>query len=96
MGTFTRSGQFRDRASFLEALRGKLAKLRDGVLRGFDERWEEGEPTRATLSGMGARVSFSVGASEWTCTADLPAWIPLPQASIEDKFDREFSDLKGL
>jgi hypothetical protein len=93
MGKFTREGTFKDREAFLAALRGKLEKLRDGVLRGATLEWADG---RASLEGFGARVVFQVGDSTWTCAADLPSFIPIPQRMIEAKFDEEFGELKGL
>jgi hypothetical protein len=93
MGQFKREGTFKDRAAFLAALRGKLEKLRDGVLRGATLEWEDG---RASLEGFGARVAFQVGDSTWTCAADLPSFIPIPLRMIEAKFDEEFGELKGL
>ena len=97
MGSFTRTGTFKDQSAFVSALKVKIAKLKDGALRGMGERWEEaaGGP-KATLSGFGVSVVFQVRAADWTCDADIPSWLPIPQASIEEKFDREFSDLKGL
>ena len=93
MGSFKREGQFKNREAFLAALKGKLEKLRDGVLRGATLEWAEG---RATLEGFGARVDFTIGDSTWSCAADLPAFIPIPQRMIEAKFDKEFGELKGL
>ena len=96
MGSFTRSGRFQDRAKFVAALREKLAKLKDGAMRGLSETWEEGPVTTATLSGFGARLAFTVGAGDWKCEAELPLWLPIAQSTIEEKFDRELEDLKGL
>ena len=93
MGTFTRQGEFKQRDAFLAALRKKLEKLRDGVMRGATLEWVDGT---ATLEGFGARVVFQVGDSTWTCAAELPAFIPIPQRMVEEKFDREFEDLRGL
>jgi len=93
MGTFTREGEFKDRAAFLAALRGKLEKLRDGTLRGTTLAWSDAE---ASLEGFGAKVVFRVGESRWTCAAELPSFIPIPQRMVEAKFDEEFGELKGL
>lgn len=93
MGTFTREGTFKDREVFLAALRGKLEKLRDGVLSGATLEWADG---RASLEGFGARVVFRVDGARWSCEADLPSFIPIPQRMIEAKFDEEFAELRGL
>jgi len=93
MGIFTREGEFKNREAFLAALRGKLDKLRNGVMRGATLEWAGDQ---ATLEGFGARVVFRVGDSKWACDAELPAFIPIPQRMIEAKFDEEFADLKGL
>jgi hypothetical protein len=93
MGTFTREGQFKNRGAFLAALRGKLEKLRDGTLKGTLLAWTDAE---ATLEGFGAKVVFRVGEASWTCEAQLPVFIPIPQRMVEEKFDREFEALKGL
>jgi hypothetical protein len=91
--TFTREGAFKNREAFLAALRGKLEKLRDGTLKGSTLAWTD---TGASLEGFGARVVFQVGESKWTCAAELPSFIPIPQRMVEEKFDREFEDLRGL
>jgi len=93
MGKFTRNGEFKNREAFLAALRGKLEKLRDGTLRGSTLTWSE---TGASLEGFGARVVFQVGDSKWSCAAELPSFIPIPQRMVEAKFDEEFAELKGL
>ncbi|HZN62115.1 MAG TPA: hypothetical protein VFC90_06890 [Planctomycetota bacterium] len=93
MGKFTREGEFKNREAFLAALRGKLEKLRDGTLRGSTLTWSE---TGASLEGFGARVVFQVGDSKWSCAAELPSFIPIPQRMVEAKFDEEFAELKGL
>ena len=94
MGSFTRSGTFGDRAKFVVALKKKLAKLQEGVLRGTTLRWESG--SEATLTGFGARIAFQVGEKDWSCAAEVPGWIPVPQKAIEEKFDLEFESLKQL
>jgi len=93
MGKFTREGGIKNRAAFLAALRGKLEKLRDGTLRGTTLNWSDAE---STLEGFGARVVFRVGESQWTCEAQLPSFIPIPQRMVEAKFDEEFAELNGL
>ena len=93
MGSFKRDGEFKNREAFLVALRGKLEKLRDGTLRGSTLTWAGDQ---ASLEGFGARVVFQVGAATWSCAAELPSFIPIPQRMIEEKFDREFEDLRGL
>ncbi len=96
MGIFKRSGTFRDREKFVAALRKKIDKLKDGTLRGFTEKWEEGAVTTAALIGFGAKVTFTVHTCDWRCDAELPSWIPIPQTTVEQKFDQEFEELKGL
>ncbi|HEY3226624.1 MAG TPA: hypothetical protein VGK61_06510 [Planctomycetota bacterium] len=97
MGNFTREGGFRDRDAFLAALRRKLEHLRDGVLRGGALNWSEaGSATEASLAGFGARVVFRVEPGRWTCAAELPSFLPIPQKMLEAKFDEEFEELKGL
>ncbi len=93
MGKFAREGEFKNREAFLAALRVKLEKLRDGVLRGATLEWADGQ---AALEGFGARVVFQVGDSKWSCAAELPSFIPIPQRMVEAKFDEEFAELKGL
>lgn len=94
MGSFHREGTFRDRDAFLTALRAKIDRLRDGALRGLEAEWtEDGGTTQALLRGFGARVTFRVGESSWTCDAEVPSWLPIPLSTIEEKFDREFKDL---
>ena len=93
MGKFTREGTFKNREAFLAGLKVKLEKLRDGVLRGATLEWKDGP---AVLEGLGAKVDFTIGASAWSCAADLPPFIPIPQRMIEAKFDQEFGELKDL
>jgi hypothetical protein len=93
VGSFKREGAFKNREAFLAGLKGKREKLRDGVMKGATLEWADG---KATLEGFGARVVFQVGDSSWTCAAELPSFIPIPQRMIEAKFDEEFSELKGL
>lgn len=96
MGSFHRSGTFRDRALFLQALKAKLARLQEGALRGASIAWEDeaSDVTRGTLTGFGARVQFIVRASDWECGAEVPVFVP--QSMVEEKFDREFRDLGDL
>jgi hypothetical protein len=93
MGSFKREGAFKNREAFLAGLRGKLEKLRDGVMKGATLEWADGT---ATLEGFGAKVVFVVGDAAWTCAAELPSFIPIPPRMIEAKFDEEFGELKGL
>ena len=53
-------------------------------------------PETCTIAGFGVKVVFSVGEKDWRCEAAIPSWLPIPQSAIEDKFDNEFADLKGL
>jgi hypothetical protein len=97
MGAFRREGTFRDRVRFLEALKGALARLREGGLRGMTETWERsGDADVARLSGFGARVEFIVAASSWACAVEMPDWLPLPQSAVEAKFDEKMAPLNGL
>ncbi len=110
MGAFNRSGTFSDRVRFLAGLKSKIANLKEGALRGMDETWVEGSPagpgalpasdgqthTLCTISGFGVKVLFTVNERDWACDATIPAWIPIPQSSIEERFDREFNELQGL
>ncbi len=96
MGAFTRSGAFKDRTRFLAAVKTKISKLRDGALRGFQEKWEEGTPAKAFLTGFGAKLTFTIDEASWRIDAEIPSWLPVPQSAIEDKFDREFKELEGL
>ncbi len=97
MGKFAREGTFRDRARFLEGLRATLAGLRDGALRGMTETWERaGGADVARLAGFGARLEFRVEESSWSCAVETPDWLPIPQGSIEAKFDEKMEALKGL
>jgi hypothetical protein len=93
MGKFTRQGEFRSRQAFQTALRGKLEKLRDGVLRGGVLEWSDG---LASLEAFGARVVFRMNATTWSCEAELPSFLPIPVRMVEAKFDEEFSELNGL
>lgn len=91
MGEFRRHGRFGDRAAFLATLRGRLAHLRTNVLPGLTEVWEN---DRVRLAGYGAVMEFEVADGTWTCRAEIPDWLPLPQRVVEDKFDEEFADLE--
>jgi hypothetical protein len=93
MKSFSREGQFKDRDAFIAALRVKLEKLRDGILRGATLEWAD---DRASIEGFGARVIFNVGPAAWTCEATLPSFLPVSQKTVEAKFDEEFGELKGL
>lgn len=97
MGTFVREGTFRDRGRFLEVLRGTIARLREGALRGMAETWERvGGQDVARLSGFGARVEFTVGASSWRAAVETPAWLPVPPAVVEAKFDEQIAAWRDL
>jgi hypothetical protein len=96
MGSFTRTGSFKDRAAFVAGLKGKIARLKDGALRGMEETWTAGPPEGCTIAGFGVKVVFTIGEGEWSCEAAIPSWLPIPQSAIEDKFDQEFAELKGL
>ncbi len=97
MAGFERSGTFRDRARFLEALRERLERLKEGGLRGMTEAWEtSGDSDVARLSGFGAKLEFTVGKDSWRCAAELPSWIPIPMSTIEEKFDKEMQGLSDV
>lgn len=97
MGQFQRSGKFKSRDTFLETLKTKVGKLREGTLKGMKEEWKkEGGSDTGVLSGFGVNVTFSVRASDWDCKADIPVWLPIPQSKVEHIFDKEFEDLKNL
>jgi hypothetical protein len=96
MGAFTRSGTFQDRTKFLAGLKSKIGNLKDGALRGMEETWDQGMPTTCTIAGFGVKVVFTVNEKDWSCEAAVPVWIPIPQAAIEERFDREFDALKGV
>lgn len=97
MGNFSRTGTFRDRARFLEGVKVKLSKLMGGAAQGMTETWEKaGDADVARLSGFGARIELTVGEKEWTCSAEIPSWLPIPQSLIESKFDEKFAELGAL
>ncbi len=96
MGSFQRSGTFTDRAKFLAGLKSKIANLKESALRGMDEAWTEGTPGTCTISGFGVKVLFAIHEHDWTCEATIPPWIPIPLGAVEERFDREFSELQGL
>lgn len=97
MGTFQRSGTFQNRDRFLEGVRQKLEKLLGGSAQGMTATWEkEGADDVGRLSGFGAKIEFTVRESTWTCVADIPAWLPIPQSMIEQKFDEKFAELSKL
>lgn len=95
MGEFRRHGRFGDRTAFLATLRGRLAHLRANVLPGMTEVWEAAPGVdRVRLAGYGATMQFEVADGTWTCRAEIPDWLPVPQRVVEDKFDVEFADLE--
>ncbi len=72
----------------------KLAHLRTNVLPGMTEVWEEESGVdHIRVNGFGVKVRFTVAASAWSCDAVLPDWLPIPQQTIEQKFDEEFASL---
>jgi hypothetical protein len=94
MGAFHRDGTFADRATFLGELRSKLAHLRTNVLPGMTEVWEEENGVdHVRVNGFGVKVLFTVAVRDWFCDAVLPDWLPIPQRTIEQKFDEEFASL---
>ena len=97
MGNFSRTGTFRDRARFLEGLKVQLSRLMGGAAQGMTETWEKvGDADVARLSGFGVRIELTVGGKEWTCSAEIPSWLPIPQSLIESKFDEKFAGLSAL
>jgi hypothetical protein len=63
MAAFERGGTFRDRGLFLEGLRAKLGRLREGALRGVTETWETVDGADVVrLAGFGARIEFTIAA----------------------------------
>ncbi len=97
MGSFERSGRFQDRERFLAGVKDKLAKVVGGPGQGMTTTWEKsGADDVGRLAGFGVKVELVVGASTWTCKADIPVWLPIPQSMIEQKFDEKFADLGKL
>ncbi len=97
MGSFQRQGTFKDRGRFLEGLKQKLEKLMGGAGQGMTSTWEKVEGADVgRLSGFGARIELTVREKDWSCTADIPSWIPIPQSMIEQKFDEKFGELSQL
>ncbi len=97
MGSFQRSGTFRNREAFLAGVKAKLEKLMGGAAQGMTSTWEKaGDQDVGRLSGFGAKIELTVGATDWTCQAEIPPWIPIPQSMIEAKFDEKFKELSNL
>ena len=97
MGSFQRSGTFQDREKFLAGVKQKLEKLMGGEAQGMTATWaKEGAADVGRLSGFGARIEMTVDAAAWRCSAEIPAWLPIPQSIIEQKFDEKFSELSKL
>ena len=97
MGSFERSGTFRDRARFPEGVRERLTKLTGGTAQGMTETWEkEGEADVARLAGFGVKIELTIKETSWTCDAQIPDWLPIPQKMIEEKFDKKFGELSDL
>ena len=97
MGSFERSGTFRDREAFLAGVKARLEKLMGGAAQGMSSTWEKsGDADVGRLSGFGAKIELTVGAAGWSCAAEIPSWIPIPQSMIEAKFDEKFKELSNL
>ena len=98
MGNFTRQGTFVNRDAFLEGVRKKLEKLIGGAAQGMTNTWEkeEGGADVGRLSGFGVRIELTVREKDWTCQAEIPAWLPIPQKTIENTFDEKFAELSKL
>jgi hypothetical protein len=97
VGTFARSGTFQNRDRFLEGVKQRLEKLMGGQGQGMTATWEKsGADDVGKLSGFGAKIEFTVGEKSWSCQADIPSWIPIPQSMIEQKFDEKFAELSKL
>jgi hypothetical protein len=97
MGSFERSGTFQNRERFLEGVKQKLEKLMGGAAQGMTTSWEKsGAADVGRLSGFGVRFDMTVEESTWRCTAEIPAWLPIPQKMIEQKFDEKFAELSRL
>jgi hypothetical protein len=97
MGSFERSGTFRNREAFLAGVKAKLEKLMGGAAQGMTSTWEKaGASDVGRLQGFGARIELSVGEKDWRCTAEIPSWIPIPQSMIERTFDEKFRELSEL
>jgi hypothetical protein len=48
------------------------------------------------LTGFGARLEMTVEERSWVMTAEIPAWLPIPQSLIEKTFDEKFAELGRL
>lgn len=97
MGSFQRAGTFQNRDKFLEGVKQKLEKLMGGAAQGMTATWEkDGANDVGRLAGFGAKIEFTVTEKDWTCLADIPSWIPIPQSMIEQKFDEKFAELSKL
>jgi hypothetical protein len=97
MGAFKREGTFQNRERFLEGVKQKLEKLMGGAAQGMTSTWEKsGSDDRGRLAGFGARIEITVTDNGWSCSADIPSWLPIPQSVIEEKFDEKFAELSKL
>ena len=97
MGTFRRSGTFQDREKFLAGVKQKLEKLMGGEAQGMTATLsKEGAADVGRLAGFGAKIEMVIDAAAWTCSAEIPAWLPIPQSMIEKKFDEKFAELSKL
>lgn len=97
MGQFTRQGSFKNREAFLTGVRQKLEKLMGGAAQGMTNTWEVVDGADVgRLAGFGAKIELTVREKDWSCVADIPAWLPIPQKMIEAKFDEKFAELSSL
>ena len=97
MGNFEREGTFQDRAKFIEGFKASVGKVMGSGSPGVTETWtQEGDSDVGRVSGFGAKVELKVGADTWTCTAEFPAWLPIPPSTLEAKLDEKLKDLSGL
>jgi len=97
MGNFERSGTFKSRDKFVEGLKGRVGKLRQGALAVMKEEWKkEAGADVALLSGFGVKVRFEVKEKQYACRAELPVFLPIPQSKVEEMVDGLLKDLKDL
>ncbi|MHC4607238.1 MAG: hypothetical protein ACYTAF_09960 [Planctomycetota bacterium] len=97
MGRFQRKGTFKDRQKFLAALKAKIGELCSGTLAGMSVLWTQEDQTEVgTLAGFGVQAKFTVRETDWECSTDLPVWLPVSQAQVEEMFDGAFKDLDNL
>ena len=97
MGNFTREGAFRDREKFIEGFKASVGKVMGSGSPGVTETWtQEGDSDVGRVAGFGAKVELTVGPERWTCTAEFPAWLPIPPKTLEAKLDDKLKDLSEL